>query len=40
VATESDPLGEDSPVMVLARARALAMMSRLEPDEDAPERHS
>lgn len=30
VATEADPLSEDSPVMVLARAGALALMSGLE----------
>jgi hypothetical protein len=30
VVTEADPLIEDSPVMVLARAGALALMSRIE----------
>jgi hypothetical protein len=32
VASESNPPGEDSPVMVLARAGALALMSRIELD--------
>lgn len=31
-ATGADPLAEDSPVMVLARAGALALMSRIELD--------
>jgi hypothetical protein len=31
LATEEDPPGEDSSVMVLARAGALALMSRIEP---------
>jgi hypothetical protein len=30
VAAEADPLCEDSPVLVLARAGALALMSRIE----------
>jgi hypothetical protein len=34
-ATEADPLGEDSPLMILARAGALALVSRLELDEDS-----
>lgn len=29
-ATEADPLGEDSPLMALARARVLALVSRVE----------
>ena len=29
-ATEADPLGEDSPLMALARAGALALVSRVE----------
>jgi|SRR6516162_3362857 hypothetical protein len=33
VATEEDPLSEDSPVIVLARAGALALMTWLELDE-------
>ena len=31
-ATAADPLSEDSPVMVLARAGALVLMSRIELD--------
>ena len=33
-ATGADPLAEDSPVMVLARAGALAFMSKVELDRD------
>ena len=35
MAAEADPLSEDSPVMVLARAWALALMSRIELDGTA-----
>jgi hypothetical protein len=35
VAAEADPLSEDSPLMVLARAGALALMSRIELDGPA-----
>jgi hypothetical protein len=36
VATEADPLAEDSPLMVLARAGALALMSRIELNGTVP----
>ena len=33
IATEADPLGEDSALMVLGRAGALALVNRAELDE-------
>jgi len=40
VAAEADPLTEDSPVLVLARAGALALMSRIELDGSAQAGHA
>jgi hypothetical protein len=37
-ATEADPFGEDSPLMALARAGALALVSRVEVTGSAAER--
>lgn len=37
-ATEADPFGEDSPLMTLARAGALALVSRVEVTGSAAER--
>ena len=38
-ATGADPVSEDSAVMVLARAGALALMSRIETDQGSSARH-
>ena len=39
VAAEADPLGDSSSVMALARAGALALMTRLEMDQGSPACH-
>ena len=38
-AAEANPLSEDSPVLVLARAGALALMSKIELDGNGSVRH-
>jgi len=39
-AAEADPLGEDSPLMVRARAGALALVNGVELDADGSAHHS